>query len=146
MDPTVTKSVEAASAYYLIKWSRLEKCNKYRILAAVPAMAGIYELYYEDRSNSLHLFYLGEAWFGGIRTALREKTDPELTRNEKRARVLKDFPCYYRYSVTGSHKDMADIIFFFSQTYRPESRTVEDSGRYADIYVREESDDRITDI
>ena len=109
-------------------------------------MAGIYELYYRDEKQSLRLICLAKAWYGGLRTSIREKTDPELTLDAKWKKILSDFSCYYRYSVLGSHLDMLDILFFFASRYFPNKSKMEDSGRYVDIYVEEKSDDKIVDI
>ncbi len=146
MDFEVTKKVKDGSAYYLVRWSHLAICDKYRIINAVPAVAGLYELYYEDDHKALRLFYVAKAWYGGLRTSLREKTDPELEKNLEHKRILSDCKCYYRYVATGSHADMSDIIFFFAETYMPGQSKTHHSGRYEDIYVEEISADKIIDI
>ena len=146
MDFEVTKKVKGAAAYYLVHWSRLAVCDKYRIIGAVPAVAGLFELYYEDDLKALRLFYIAKAWYGGLRTSIREKTDPDLEMNLERKRILSDRACFYRYTATGSHADMSDIIFFFAETYMPGQYKTPHSGRYKDIYVEEISADKIVDI
>jgi hypothetical protein len=146
MEFNVTKQVKEGAAYYLVRWSQLAICDKYRIIKAVPAVAGLYELYYVDDHKTLRLFYIAKAWYGGLRTSIREKTDPDLVKNLERKRILCDHTCYYRYTQTGSHADMTDIIFFYAETYLPGQYKTRHSGRYKDIYVEEVSADKIVDI
>ena len=146
MEFNVTKKVEGSAAYYLVRWSRLAVCDKYRIINAVPAVAGLFELYYMDDHNSLRLFYIAKAWYGGLRSSLREKIDPDLLQNRDHKHILNDHTCYYRYTETGSHADMSDIIFFYAETYLPGRVKAHHSGRYKDIYVEEVSADKIIDV
>jgi hypothetical protein len=41
---------------------------------------------------------------------------------------------------------MADLLFFFAQTYLPGNETVHHSGRYDHIYVKEIDADKIVTI
>ena len=145
-DPVIRKKVRGSSAYYDIHWSRLKKVDKYDIIKTVPSEAGIYELYYKDERGKLRLWRLARAWYGGLRSVLREETDPELDENEKSREVLTEKKCFYRYSLTYSYEDMTDIMFFFTTTYFPKRRSVEHSRRYDEIFVNESSEDKLVDI
>ena len=78
MEAEVTKLVEAPDVYYTVFWSRLRKADRYEIITKVPSVSGIFELYYQDEHKQLNLFHIAKAWYGGLRTALRKATDPEL--------------------------------------------------------------------
>jgi hypothetical protein len=146
MQPVVDKKVNENAAYYTIRWSHLTKADKYTIATAVPAVGGIFELYYEDEKKKLNLFYVSKAWFGGLRNQIRKQTDPELEDNAFRRNILNTRTCYYRYSMLESSSDMADILFFFAKTYFPHTMVTESSGRYEQIFVKELSDDKIVTI
>lgn len=147
MDPLVKKKTDQyGGVYYTIRWSPLKQTDKYSIIKSVPAMAGIFELYYMDDKKKLNLFFFSKVWIGGLRSRLRRYTDPELEIDEKRRNVLERYECYYRYSLCDSDDDMQDIIFFFASTYMPGKHKQYSSERYEDIYVEEESPDSIVTI
>jgi hypothetical protein len=145
--PVVKKLVDdVGSVYFTIYWSHLRKCDKYEIIASVPSDAGIYELYSMDVKGKLNLFYMGKSWYGGLRNELRIHTDPEIEFDTARKSTLEKRDCYYRYSLVPNSDDMADILFFFGRTYFPASRTFKPSGRYANVFVKEISPDKIVTI
>jgi hypothetical protein len=146
MKPEVDKKVHDNAAYYTIRWSHLTKVDKYTIATAVPAVGGIFELYYEDIKKKLNLFFVSKAWFGGLRNQIRKQTDPELEDDPFRRNILNTYTCYYRYSMLESFSDMSDIIFFFAKTYFPHKMVAESSGRYEHIFIKELSDDKIVTI
>ena len=47
--PVLTKRTDAGNAYYTVRWSPLEKVEKYTIIKRVPAMAGGHVGFQEDR-------------------------------------------------------------------------------------------------
>ncbi len=145
-DPIVTKLIDNDIAYYTLRWSRITKADKFTIINSVPAQAGIFELYYMDDHKKLNLIRVSRVWYGGLRSRLRRLTDPELEEDAERRALLERYDCYYRYSVIGSRDDMQDILFFFAGRYMPGDTTVPHSGRYAEIYLREESPDKIVTI
>jgi hypothetical protein len=144
--PIVKKLVKKKNAYFTVSWSRLKKSDKYEIIKSVPSEAGIYELYYMDDKDKLCLFYLGKSWYGGLRNELREKTDVDLEKDPARRAILDERDCWYRWSLISSSDDMADLLFFFAQTYLPGNETVHHSGRYDHIYVKEIDADKIVTI
>ena len=143
LDPTVKKKVDGTSAYYTIQWSPLEKVDKYTIITSVPSEAGIFELYYLDDKKKLNLMRMSRVWYGGLRSRLREITDPTLVEDENWKNILETKECYYRYSVMQSRDDMQDIVFFFAGRYAPKDTSIEHSGRYEDIYLQELSPNKI---
>ena len=144
--PVVRKLVRKRDAYFTVSWSRLRKSDRYEIVKSVPSEAGIYELYYMDEKGKLCLFYVGKSWYGGLRNELRERTDIELEKDPARRAILEDHDCWYRWSLISSSDDMADIIFFFAQTYLRGAAAVHHSGRYERIFVTEVDADKIVTI
>jgi hypothetical protein len=144
--PVVKKQVKRTSAYFTVSWSHIKKSDKYDIVKSVPSEAGIYELYYMDEKEKLCLFHVGKSWYGGLRNELRERTDVELEKDPKRHAVLDEHDTYYRWSLISSSDDMADLLWFFAQTYLPGSKTVSHSGRYEHIYVNEIDADKIVTV
>jgi hypothetical protein len=124
----------------------LRKAEKFDIVAKVPSVSGIFELYFEDERKKLNLLYVAKAFYGGLMNELRKRTDPELEDNQQRRRILSERDCYYRYSPSDSYKDMTDVLYFFSSTYFPDQALHNHSGRYAEIYVKEVSEDKVVDI
>ena len=146
MEPTVRRTIEEGSVYYILQWSRLKKADKYEIVRKVPAEPGLFELYFMDEKKKLNLFFVARAWYGGLRNSIRQFTDPELEKEAKRRAVLDKYDCYYRYTVLHSFKDMTDILFFFSRTYFPHKSDFQSTGRFINIFVEEKTDDKITTI
>jgi hypothetical protein len=140
---TITKESDKGTAYFTVRWSRLRKADKYDIATCVPSVSGIYELYYMDKYKKLNLFFVSRSWYGGLRSSLRYMTDPELDRDPRRLAILNEFSVYYRFSLSDSSGDLDDVLFFYMATYFPADPTVEPSGRFEEIYVKEETADRI---
>ncbi|UCF96536.1 MAG: hypothetical protein JSV89_15340 [Spirochaetaceae bacterium] len=146
MEARITKLVEISDVYYTVFWSRLQKADRYEIITKVPSVAGIFELYFQDKHKQLNLFHIAKAWYGGLRTALRKATDPELEEDKTKKDILENYDTYYRYTVIPSYADMSDILYFFAATYRPHTHQVVASGRYENIFVNEVSEDKIVTV
>jgi len=146
MIPTVNKIVDKGTAFYTLRWSRIIKVDKYEIITKVPAMAGIFELYYMDEKKKLVRFYMGKIWIGGLRTKIRKLTDPIIEEDTQRREVLEKYDCYYRYCVIEHQDDLDDVFYFFAGRYNPEENKAEHSGRYEDIYVKEIDPDNLVTI
>lgn len=142
----IQKQTNQDNVYYTIFWSGLKKADKYEIIKSVPSVSGLFELYYMDHKKKLNLFFMAKAWYGGLRNSIRKMTDAELERNPARRQVLQVYDCYYRYTMTNSYQDMSDILYFFSATYFPGKGKTAPSGRYTQIFVQEESPDKIVTI
>ena len=146
MEAEVTKLVEAPDVYYTVYWSSLQKADRYGIVTKVPSVSGIFELYYQDEHKQLNLFHIAKAWYGGLRTGLRKATDPELEDDDIKKDILENRDIFYRYTVIPSYADMSDVLYFFADTYRPHTHKVVPSSRYENIYLNEESEDKIVTV
>jgi len=138
--------VDELDVYYSIYWSRLRPVDKHDIHATVPAVAGVYELYYQDEKGKLVLFRLAKTWYSGVRHALREDTDVELVKDEARRAILDERSCLYRYCEMRTDPDMSDVVYYLERTYLPGSLEYHHSGRYDRIYIKELSDDKIVTV
>ena len=137
---------DGEAVYFKVHWSHLEQADRHRIIATVPALAGIYELYWQDEHKRLRLFMVSKAWYGGLRAAIRRQTDPELQVELPRRKLLEDHTILYRYSIVESRADMDDLLFFFMETHLPGAAVMQNSGRYEQIFVEEISRDKIVTI
>jgi len=146
MKNEIIKRLKDNDAYYEINWSKLKKAERYDINASVPAESGIFQLYYKDNKKRLNLMYISRVWFGGLRSTIRKLTDPELGFDQKWKSILSEYDCYYRFSLSNSNKDMEDILFYFSDVLFPGSNKCFDSNRYNNIYLIEESLEKINTV
>ncbi len=146
MEAVIKKETDQNSVFYTVYWSELKKVDKYKIATSVPSVSGIFELYYLDRKKKLNRFFLARAWYGGLRSSLRRRTDTEIENDPARRRVLESYPCYFRYSLSDSYQDMSDILYFFAATYFPGRSFFDPSGRYKNIFVKEISKEKIVTI
>jgi hypothetical protein len=135
----ITKQVRERNAYFTVRWSPFTRAEKYAVRTGVPAMGGIVELYWMDSSGKLNQFCVARSWYGGVRSLLRERIDPDLEADPYRLAILKDHKdkIYFRYSLTESNADMEDILFFFQETLAPGLPTATHSGRYDKIFLNE---------
>jgi len=129
--------------YYFVQWSPLSKAEKYDIITKVPAVAGVFEIYWMDESKHLRLFFIGKTDYGGLRSELRRITDPELCNDIKTRKILEEKEIWYRYSTTDSSNIMADVLWFYMQTYLPDDTKTEHSGRYENIFLKESAPDKL---
>ena len=130
--------------YYFVQWSPLAKAERYDIITKVPALAGVFEIYWMDESKRLRLFMVGQTNYGGLRSELRRITDPELCKNNEKARkIMEEKEIYYRYALTDSSNIMADVVWFFMQNYFPEKTDIKHSGRFEDIFLKESAPDKL---
>jgi len=130
--------------YYFVQWSPLAKAERYDIITKVPALAGVFEIYWMDESKRLRLFMVGQTNYGGLRSEIRRITDPELCKNNEKARkIMEEKEIYYRYALTDSSNIMADVVWFFMQNYFPEKTDIKHSGRFEDIFLKESAPDKL---
>jgi len=145
---TIRGGEKEGDGYFTVRWSPFAKADKYEIVTGVPALGGIAEIYFRDRQGKLNLFCLQRSWFGGLRSMLRERCDPELEKDERRRAILEEHKgeIWYRYTFSESSDDMKDVMFFYMETYSPGSGTVDHSGRYNRIFVKEIDSGKLTTI
>ena len=134
----VQKEENAGRAFYTINWSPLRKAEKYDIQKFVPAMSGVYELYFRDSEGKMTLFHFGKAWLGGLRAIIRESTDPILLKQRPELlKIVAKHECFYRFVQCDSLPDMEDICNWIAISYKKNTNEFPPSGRYAEIRVRE---------
>jgi len=131
------------AVYYSIQWSPLNLAERWSINAKVPAVGGIYEIYWMDDHNHLRMLSVGNTHYGGLRSEIRRLTDPELSTDPKTREILEDKEIWYRYVHSNSVAVMADVVWFFRQTYFPENPGVEHSGRFKKIFMKESAPDKL---
>jgi hypothetical protein len=129
--------------HYYVQWSPLKKADKYEINAKVPAVAGIFEIYWMDETKKLRLYNVGLTHYGGLRSELRRLTDPELLVEPEVRKLFEEKEIWYRYAPCESTKVMADVVWFFMKTYFPDNPRAEHSGRYEIIYLKESEPDKL---
>jgi hypothetical protein len=144
MEYGITAQEKERNVYYFVKWSPLAVADRYDIIYKVPSVAGIFEIYWMDETKRLRMFFVGQTNYGGLRSEIRRLTDPELCKNNlKIQKILEEKEIWYRYAPSNSHKVMSDVIWFFMQTYFPEDTTVNHSGRYENIFLKESAPDKL---
>lgn len=144
MDYQITFTEKDRDVYYYINWSPLSKADKYEIHKKVPSVGGIFEIYWMDEKNRLRMFIIDKTIFGGLRSQIRELTDPELCfNNKKRKKILEEKEIWYRYTCVDSIKVMDDLIWHFTTTYFPDNTEIEHSGRYENIFISESEPDKL---
>ena len=90
MEPVIIKKIFKNQPHYILTWSPLKKADKYQINRAVPAMSGVYELYKMDKEKHLNLLSVTHAWYGGLRSNIREAIDPDTKTDPERRKILED--------------------------------------------------------
>jgi hypothetical protein len=129
--------------HYSVTWSPLSPAERWSINTRVPAIAGIYEIYWMDDHGHLRMLCVGVTHYGGLRSELRRITDPELPGDEKTKKILRDAEIWFRYAPSNSAPALADVVWFFRKTYFPENPGVDHSGRYEKIYMNESAPDKL---
>jgi len=143
MDYGITAQEKGDAVYYYIEWSPLNLAERWTINAKVPAIAGIYEIYWMDDHQHLRMLAVGNTHYGGLRSEIRRLTDPELTLDSKTREVLSDEEIWFRYAPSHSPDTMSDVVWFFRETYFPENPGVEHSGRFKKIFLKESAPDKL---
>ncbi|MDR3166794.1 MAG: hypothetical protein LBT93_02530 [Treponema sp.] len=143
MDYGITVREKGKDAFYFIRWSPLALADRWTINAKVPAVAGVYEIYWMDDHKHLRMLSVGDTHYGGLRSEIRRLTDPELVKDPRAVKILEDEKIWFRYAPTNSAAVMADVVWFFRKTYFPENPGVNHSGRYRRIYMNESAPDKL---
>ena len=143
MDPGIIVKQKDENGYYFVQWSPLAVAERWTICSKVPAVAGVYEIYWMDDHEHLRMLAVGNTHYGGLRSEIRRLTDSELTQDPKTRKILEDEEIWFRYAPTNSAAAMADVVWFFMKTYFPEDPKVEPSGRYQKIYLKESAPDKL---
>ncbi len=142
----ISKTVRGQDAYFTVRWSPFVRAEKYAIHTGVPAMGGVAELYWMDEGKKLNQFCVARSWYGGLRSLLRERIDPDLENDPARLAILREHKdrIYFRYSLSESNPDMEDVLFFFQETLAPGLPGARHSGRYERIFLNEINAGKLT--
>jgi hypothetical protein len=143
MDFGITSKEKDEDVYYFIQWSSLAQADRWTISSKVPAVAGVYEIYWMDDHEHLRMLSVGNTHYGGLRSEIRRLTDAELVTDAKAKKILEDEEIWFRYAPTNSASAMADVVWFFRKTYFPENPGVEHSGLYQKIFLKESAPDKL---
>ena len=143
LKPIIIKEEDKNDVYYTLTWTALTRADKYKITTSVPAIAGMYELYYMDTHKRLNLLAITHAWYGGLRSNLRQAVDPYHTHDCSLRAILEDAPLFYRYSCSDSFGDLLDTVWFLHTAYFPHDVRVMHSQRYRKIFLEEQAPDKI---
>jgi hypothetical protein len=144
MDYGITAQEKKGDVHYFVNWSPLSVADRHEIIRKVPAVAGVFEIYWMDENKRLRMFYVGQTNYGGLRSEIRRLTDAELCKdNEKIRKILEEKEIWYRYAATDSSKVMADVVWYFMKTYFPENPPAKHSGRYNKIFMTENAPDKL---
>jgi hypothetical protein len=143
MEYGITAQEKGENVYYFVSWSPLEVAERWTISAKVPAVAGIYEIYWMDDHNHLRMLSVGQTHYGGLRSELRRLTDAELAVEAAAKAILENEEIWFRYSPSNSAAAMTDVVWFFRQTYFPDNPGVDHSGRYKKIFLKESAPDKL---
>ncbi|WP_304222492.1 hypothetical protein [Gracilinema caldarium] len=143
MDSGITARKRGKDVFFSIHWSKLISADRWTIATSVPAVGGVYEIYWMDDHKHLRLLTVGNARYGGLRSEIRRLTDPQLVENPEVIEILNNKKIYFRYATANSADDMADVVWFFRKTYFPENPGVAHSGRFARIYMNEWAPDKV---
>lgn len=134
------KDVYLNDAYYTVRWSKYYKYNKYDIIKKIPALSGIFVVFYLTESKKLMPFLLGYSWVGSLRHDLRQLSDPLVTEKEI-CEILENNECYFKYLIVPSYADLLDLYEYYKYYYRnifyTQMSENRESGRYNNVYVKE---------
>lgn len=143
MDYGISVQEKDDNVYYSVRWSPLAIAERWTINAKVPAVAGVYEIYWMDDHGHLRMLAVGDTHYGGLRSEIRRLTDAELTLDAKTREILENEEIWFRYAPASSPAMMSDVVWFFRKTYFPENPGVEHSGRYKKIFMKESAPDKL---
>lgn len=135
------KEIYLQDAYYTINWTPYFKFDKFKILQKVPELSGLFVVSTLNKQKQLKPFYLGNSWMGSLRHDIKFLKDEDGSTDKEIIKILEDNECYYKYIIVLSHMDLEDIYMYYKFFYRDipyiDESIVKDSGRYTNVYVKE---------
>jgi hypothetical protein len=133
---SVSKQVHREIAYYDLDWSPLLPVDRQAINGSVPSLAGVWELYWLEKSRVPRLLKMGRAWYGGLRNEIRMEADASQLQNREIAEYLTSGDSYYRYCICEKAMDLNELYWVLCSLrgmVGPEAPP----KRYRDIRIRE---------
>ncbi len=134
---SVKKRERRDRAYFTVGWSPLYPVSRYEIIASVPSMPGIWEIYWLEKSRKPRILKLGAAWHGGLRHSIREQTDPTLPAGMPLRAYLESGDCYYRFTIVESRLDLADLYSVVLSRRPVQQAAAKPTGRYREVRFSE---------
>ena len=141
--PRIEAAEKNGEGFFTVYWSALQKADKYIVTNTVPAVSGIYELYYQDEKKALNLLTVCGAWLGGLRSEIRESIEPNDKKPQNLQIILEHAPLYFRYTQSPVKQTIQDVLWFLNELYFGDKTIIRDSGRYSRIYVKEYAPDKM---
>jgi len=99
---------------YTIHWSPWGLMDRWVINRLVPSEAGIFQLWTLERRSLLPLT-TEPAYFGGLRSRLREITDNLAPAGERMRETIDGRECWFRFSIASARKYLEDLMSWFSR-------------------------------
>lgn len=125
---SISLNTKKDTAYYTVKWSPFIKLDKRRIRSIVPAEAGIFQIFINEK-GSLNLISTHQAFYGGLRGTFLEILDEDCQVSFPDKVKIREADTYLRYSLSYSKDVLRDMIHHFNGE--------ESSGRFSEILVEE---------
>jgi len=107
---------------YTIHWSPWGLMDRWVINRLVPSEAGMFQLW-SLKGRNLLLLATEPAYFGGLRSNLREIIDNLAPAGERMRKRIKDQECWFRFSISSVRKYLEES-WFSPKTYDNEEREI----------------------
>lgn len=141
--PRIELRTKNKEGYFSLYWSHLKKADKYSVNGIIPALPGLYELYYQDEKKAMNLLTISSGWRSGLRSQIREDIEPSIFKPEEVRKILEDKPLYCRYTECENAENLQDVLWFLHQMYFGDKHKVHHTGRFEKIFVKEFAPDRL---
>ncbi|NLM01688.1 MAG: hypothetical protein GX220_09600 [Treponema sp.] len=141
--PRINLLTKNKDGYYQLYWSHLKKADKYTVGSMIPALSGLYELYYQDEQKVMNLLNIGSGWRSGLRSQIREDIEPSIYKTDEVKKILEDRTLFVRFSLCDIAENVQDVVWFLNQIYFGDKHNVNDSGRFEKIFVNEFAPDKL---
>jgi hypothetical protein len=140
-EESYTKEIYDNNAYYTIRWSKYQVCNKFEVTKKAPNRAGIFVLFYLNKAHKLQPFYLGYAWTSSIKFDIKFYIVEDANRHADIAKIIDDKKCYYKFVIVEKYNDLVDMYDLLKALYsQKEVKYIKEidektSGLYNEVFV-----------
>ena len=145
-NPVIIKKVNAPDALFIVNWSPILPADKFTVRQKIPAMSGIYQLFYMDKYKKLVLADMDIAWYGGLRAKLRSFSDPDKLHPPDIKHIMDTKKLFCRFTLSESFADLTDTLSLLAKLEFENPEDFEETGRYEEIFLEENSPNKITTI